>query len=617
MTFSLRGNRKGIALLLTLLLALLVVSLAIGVLLMMSSTTLVTRYHISEAAMSNAAAGGLEEARDILNGTPNMLAGVAGHDTLDFNQPVLDAAGVPIPGLTRSTYAGLTGRATGQAGLYATVLSVVRNTVGTTVVRRADLRQESFAQYSRFFNTWSGPGWYNTSIMFGPVHSNQGMSIGSGSPGATFERRVTTVGSISNQSNGHFDGGVQTGVALVPFPTAASINNLQSVAASSGMVITGYSSLGADDPDVRIEFVTIDLNGDGDTSDENEGYFRVFRVNGTGQDRRNYVNARRWNNSSGSWSGVTTSDDPNIRSPNCGGRIDSIPFINAYAYVDSNGANNTTRTKVRDALKGDYRRCYLGGDRRLFGNQWVVSTPWANFDPWPGWGGSPPSALVGAIAAQGVDPSTSAGAVAETFWPLSQTQNGNFRGVIYVTGSVAVSGRVRGRVTLAARGNIVLADDILYNTPPNTTCVDILGLVTTNSVVIADNNMNTPYRVDGDWTISNDDTADEFFHAFIFTQQSLVGDDLFGDPSPQSPERCNSDALASRGCRILVGGLTEQSPGQIWNGTTGWHDEDHYDQCGSINPPPYYPTTGRFSLYRYYEVDPVGFNPVAWFAANQ
>ncbi|HWA15262.1 MAG TPA: hypothetical protein VG817_02430, partial [Gemmatimonadales bacterium] len=70
MTLSLRRNRKGIALLLTLLLALLVVSLAIGVLLMMSSTTLVTRYHISEAAMSNAAAGGLEQARDVLNGSP-------------------------------------------------------------------------------------------------------------------------------------------------------------------------------------------------------------------------------------------------------------------------------------------------------------------------------------------------------------------------------------------------------------------------------------------------------------------------------------------------------------------------------------------------------------------
>ncbi len=30
-----------------------------------------------------------------------------------------------------------------------------------------------------------------------------------------------------------------------------------------------------------------------------------------------------------------------------------------------------------------------------------------------------------------------------------------------------------------------------------------------------------------------------------------------------------------------------------------------YDRCAVINPPPYFPTTGRFLDNRYYELDPV------------
>ncbi len=33
-----------------------------------------------------------------------------------------------------------------------------------------------------------------------------------------------------------------------------------------------------------------------------------------------------------------------------------------------------------------------------------------------------------------------------------------------------------------------------------------------------------------------------------------------------------------------------------------------YDRCGVVNPPPYFPTTGRFLDNRYYEIDPVKFN---------
>ncbi len=54
-----------------------------------------------------------------------------------------------------------------------------------------------------------------------------------------------------------------------------------------------------------------------------------------------------------------------------------------------------------------------------------------------------------------------------------------------------------------------------------------------------------------------------------------------------------------------------------FTGNSGWAEQDTWDNCGVRNPPPFYPTTGRYSKNRYYEIDPVGFNVAAWFAANQ
>ncbi len=46
-------------------------------------------------------------------------------------------------------------------------------------------------------------------------------------------------------------------------------------------------------------------------------------------------------------------------------------------------------------------------------------------------------------------------------------------------------------------------------------------------------------------------------------------------------------------------------------------EQDTYDHCGVDQPPPYYPTTGRFTKNRYYEIDPVGFDVATWFQQNQ
>ena len=76
--------------------------------------------------------------------------------------------------------------------------------------------------------------------------------------------------------------------------------------------------------------------------------------------------------------------------------------------------------------------------------------------------------------------------------------NVNFKGVVFVQGDVAVSGKLRGRVSVFATGNIILADDLLYHNAPGTKCDaegDIMGSIATLDAIIADNNVQTPFHV--------------------------------------------------------------------------------------------------------------------------
>ncbi len=621
-------DERGIALIMALLLALLVASMAIGVLLMTSSTNLVAKFHSTEATMTNAAEAGLEWARDTLNGTPAILP-ATGFDTLELNQAVRDASNNVIPGFTRSVFAGPSGNTTGQYGVYASVISVVSDARGAVVVRRSQLKQDSFAKFARFFNTWSCCAWGPTETVQGPVHSNQGMALVNSPPGATFKGPVTTVSAISNQARGNWLGGVTTGTGVIPFPTVTTLAALQNFATIGQTNITGYGTLTATDPDTRVEFVAVDLNNDGDTADDNEGYFRVYHAKSGGsatvqQMRRNYVNARPAIANitfPGSPNG-TSSTDPNLRSPNCGGLTDAVT-PNQWLTADSIWkiaaltTNAQRAAKVRAALGSATRACYLGGDPRLWQTaagvpQYVVGDTIGDFQTWPGWGGAPPAALVTYLTGKTLG--ASATTVASTFWPLSRNQNINFRGVIYVTGSVAVSGTLRGRVTLVATGNIMLPDDITYVQPPNTTCADILGLLTAKDAMVEDNSVNTPFRVNNNWTVAFDETPDETFHSFFLTLGNFGAENLSGDPAPAAPENCGN---TSRGCKKINGGTIQQGVSGTYSGTTGWAEQDNYDNCGQIDPPPYYPTTGRFSKYKFYEIDPVGFSVAGWFAANQ
>jgi len=626
-----RHDERGMALLMALLLALVVTSLAVGAIMLSGSTNLIGRYHIKDAEMRAAADAALESARDTLNGTATILP-ATGFVTLQNAAPVLDASGAVVPGYNRSVFAGKSGATTGQFGVFASAIVRIDDAAGrAVVVRRGELSQESFAKFARFDDiTTSSVVFRNGIQVFGPIHTNGVLYVGS-SPGqpATFHGPATTANTINSPANGVFRVGYRENVARVNMPTPAALATLNSYASVGNTSLTG-GAVGTTiyNPSVRIEFVPVDVNGDGDFTDENEGFMRVYRASGATAAHLNYVTARKWN----------TGSDPNATSPNCGDATDGT-FLTAAAHTAASPTPSahrhsatSTLNSQRASLNDATRRCYLGGDPRLTGG-WQVTTPapgnYGAWVKWPGYGaGSGPSTLDNKAIHPGVGGGTTGTTMKDYLWPINRPFNPNFKGVVYVSGSVGVGGVLRGQVTVATTGNIMLADDVTYVTSPGSIpdCdrsgagfADILGLLTPQFFMLEDNNVNSPF-LNGTPTYVKgyDESADETVHGAVLTLNSVLSEAL--GTGSNNAETCAGGPIG-RGCFNMVGAAIQgtnaarmQSSG---GGATGWNPQWTYDRCDGMKPPPYFPTTGRYYKNRYYEIDPAGFSVAAWFAANQ
>ena len=606
-----QSDQRGFALLMALLLALAVTAMAIGAIMMSSNATLISRYHAKELEMQSAADMGLELARDTLNGGLALPQTSGNYLTLQSGATVRDATGAVIPGFTRSVYVGETGSTTGQFGVYASVLSVISDTRGAVVVRRAELSQESFAKFARFDDrTTSSIVFANGIQVFGPLHTNGTLYVSAAGVDPTFWGPVTTASTINSAANGVFRQGYKENQPVIPMPTPADLATLSTYATTGNTVVPG-GAVGTTvfDPSVRIEFIPVDINLDGQFTGADEGFMRVYQALGAipTAAAKNYVTAREWN------TGVAA--DPNGQSPNCGSSQTGV-----WQSAQAVNPAGLTLPAARTLLTHASRRCFLGGDNRLMpGGVFTAVTPApANFGqwlPWPGYGaGAAPVAIANGRLPDG----TFVGAnQARYLWPVNRPFNPNFKGVVYVDGSVGVSGQVRGQITVASTGNIMQADDITYVTAPGSSVdcsADILGLLTPQYFMIQDNNVNAPFRVNNVFVTGYDDTADEFLHAAVLTLNSIQSEDVSGGST--NSETCVGTPIG-RGCFNMVGAAIQGINGsRMTSSGTGWNPQWSYDRCDGIRPPPYFPTTGRFYKNRYYEIDPVGFNVAAWFAAN-
>ncbi len=665
-------NRRGAALFMMLLLSLAIGAIAIGGILLASGAELSTRYNAKEAELQASADGGLEVVRDSINrGIFDSLLPVTGYTTLASNVAVKDASGNTLPRITQSLYVGRTGGRTGGAATagqygsnFASALSIISDARGAVAARRMLLTQESWAKFAVAINNWSNGG-----VMYGcgesvngPFFSNNNLHIQTGcssGSGTFFASSVNVVGTFSGAASGRFTQGYHTGVNPVPWPTAARINLMQQYA-QDGDAANGDYDIAADSanptmPRVRIEFVTIDVNGNG-VIDPDEGFMRVWVANNTAgvtpDTALAYATARRWPWTDGATAvpqhlanaAVSTNANPNMYSRNCGAKVsitgtDTLEFHTADSVYVAVNADSGTAVKARSSVQAlladsSTRRCYLGGDPHLF--PWITGdtlTPDSTTTSVFGFWKKRNQSYTGLNTVRSGD--------AAYLIPLAA--NPNFKGVIFVRGNVALSGRLRGRVSVFATGNIVMADDLLYQNAPGTDCSatgDIFGAIATNNVVIEDNNIQTPFRVAGKVYGGFDDTGDANYNMFLLAAgnggvtgnwyaEGVLGPGdgtnnsgmLGGEPSTPNAtwdisainQMCVIEDAATNGCVRVTGGLAE---GRIdyatyWGGGQyGWNEAHTYDACGAVNPPPYFPTTGRFVPSRYYEIDPVWLNNI-------
>lgn len=592
-------SERGIALIGVLLLALVVTTLIIGAAVVTSNSRLISTFNERQGRLQTAADAGLEEARSAINGN-TALYPESLFTTLENGALVLDAAGQPVPGLTRWTYVGPTGVTSGQYGVFGSAVTIVRDNTGNTVVRRSEVVQESFAKYAYFTDVEpSNIAFGGGDQLWGPVHSNDDIKIYN--TGAWFHGTVTTAGGVVGAQYGTFDQGYQTGAASIAMPQTADLNKLQVQAAAGGTAFVGDNNGAAGQATTRVEFIAIDLNNDGDTRDGNEGFIRVYQS----ADPVWVVAGRPANYGNSCGAGANPCG---LRwSWNCGHTSGNHPggvFRVAAQHVQQGGTDAWVAS-----VNNVGKRCYLGGADELFG-AFTPSTPGgANQFPagqWLRWNG-PVSALLGTRPDR------------DYLFPISRELNPSFKGVIFVSGSVAVSGVVRGQVTLAATGRIVIADDITHATDPGVAACgpdkDILGLFGNGDILIADNTINPPVSPQNNGAYGTfDDTPDEFVHAVVLALNQFTVERY--DQGSTRDERCGT-SLWGRGCLYLTGGIIQRTRGAVGTiqnpGGTGYLKRYSYDGCAGSYPPPYFPTTGHFARGRYYEVDPTNFDVASYF----
>ena len=566
--------RAGIALPVTMMVMLAVTALNTGALMMGANHILVSRYYERESLLGDAARAGVELARAKLNGDPSLYPD-SGYTALESSAPVLDVSGSPIPGVHRWLYAGPTGVTSGQYGVFGSILAVVRDGGGGVAVRRLQVFQESFAKYAYFTDVEpSNISFGGGDQIFGPVHTNDYLKIYSS--GATFHSSTRTAKTVNGAAYGTFVQGYEEGVAPIAMPQTADLLKLQTQAAMGNTTFVGNGLGGAGEATLRIEFIAVDLNGDGQTTGDDEGFMRVYRSDDS-----------KWVVGYVPSAGMRSSE-------NCGHYHADESFVVAADHPW--GGLDSWQVSLSSAGK----RCYLGGADSISGG-FVADDGVGEWVPWTG----PVSPLLAGRPDAGY------------LFPITRALNPSFKGVVFVDGKVAISGTLRGRVTVAATNDIIVADDIRYATDPGLgTCVDILGMFSGDDVTVSNNTLNAPTRpASGMSYYTYDDTKDEFIHGVALPLDQFKVDGYSSGSRQAQP--CEGK-VHGRGCLYLTGGIiqrTRGAVGTIWSvGGTGYVKRYAYDPCAATQPPPYFPTTGHFNRGQYYEVDPVGFSVDQYYA---
>jgi hypothetical protein len=641
--------RRGVALVFVLVFVIAMAALAMGSIFMASNANLLAKSYDKERNLRYAAEAALAIGKSRVNADPSVLIMPVGQYDVPIieNQPIIGADNKAIPDVRVNVYVGPTGSMNGQAGRFSSIVAEARDSRNNGFIRRLELTQESFAKFAYWSNDESNGGsiiyFNNGDELWGPVWSNDVIHIGGG--GATFHDEVGTSQTISGAGYGRFMKGKQERQKPIRLPSTAQLSKLAPIASASGWNFTGSGSASNYETQLRnrIEFIAADLNGQNDSTDANEGFFRFYTAN-SGNDA-----AVR-----GDWPGSTQSlvgrcGDFHYAPSSLGGGLQFYPasvhtqtwfrdqikqgYMDALGWTAATALNaaNTEQAKTLQAILGTPgARCYLAGDPHL------VATDRATTITDPATGAEYTSVAVnrggtdttftpvGLYGSWKQYTNTPADSIshhrpwdAKYLYPIDRGFNTNAKGVIYTDRNVGLSGTLRGQITLYSKGSIVLLDDVRYaNDPVKGVCLDMLGLISDRDIVIADNALNTPPAVTAGKKNSKyfslDDTKDYYLHGVLMALGTAFRVEDY-DQGPTDVNDC-SGADNGRGCIYLSGGIIQKERGPVGTSSgTGYSKRYSYDHCAVVTPPPYFPTTGRFQDNRYIELDPAGFNDTTYF----
>ncbi|MDB4898392.1 MAG: hypothetical protein JWN53_200 [Gemmatimonadetes bacterium] len=654
-------TRRGIALVFVLIFVMAMAALAMSSIFMASNADLLAKSYDRERDLKYAAEVALTIGKSRVNTDPNALTLPVDsiYRQILRNYAIVGADGTTLPGITVNVYVGPTGSTSGQSGRFASIVAEARDTRGNGFVRRLELTQESFAKFAYWSNVekmgTQTVFFNNRDELWGPVWSNDSISIASGT--AIFHDVVGTASIVSGKSYGTFYKGYQENQKPISLPSNATLSLLQGYANVAGYSFTTARTPSKDETQLRdrIEFIAFDLGGERpDSTDYDEGFFRYYQAK-TGQDTAlrgdfpgngsvpngpaNVAMCGDWHpfpkdtlNPAGDtylkFYPASIHNTPWFKQqmdwwerrsqgvPAGTGVGQSTTLANAHATAD-----------VSTILTGTGARCYLAGDPHLVATDRPQASPYTAKD-WQKGGEDTTFTANGIYGSWKVYTTTPDTAVAARrgagktndanyLFPLTRKYNSGYKGVIYATGNIGISGTLNGQLTLYSRGTIVILDDLRYaNDPVSGRCRDIFGILADSDVVVASNALLMPGQIAASTWRNLDDTPDLYLHGVIMALGTSFRVQGYSS-GPSNVNGCEG-AVSGRGCLYLSGGLIQQSRsgvGAAFSSTsaTGFTKRYTYDRCAVVTPPPYFPTTGRFQDNRYIELDPQGFTPNSYF----
>ena len=653
-----RLSRRGTALILVLLMTVTLAAIAMSAILLTGSGGMIGRYYDRERDFRYAAEASLKMGKARLLRDTTIHLPDSGYVTLISGGSITGADGIVIPNVKVNLYAGLSGNTTGQFGQFASIVAEAYDAGGTRYVRRLEMQAENFARYAMFTDTFSGGLCYSTGeFIRGRAHSNQ-IWNSCGSP--TYYDTVSAVQTVGGGAPTYMKGKIN-GAPYIPIPPVSRLATLHNHALSGNLdVVPNGNDLSS--VRTRIEFTAIDLNADSNITDDNEGFIRVYQAVGTAASAGRLRSSLAFGASSGAVAEDSLCGDFHTDSS---GHANFYPvWVHNQAWFKSGplfpgatwGAVNdefvgTINSSARDKMMQNASfRCYMSGDPHLVATErrnrlplgtlqnweWqkggddTTLTDSTKYGYWQQWSGDPSPVITALNGTNGKWQGWKAHA--KTLWPLYRTLNPNSKGVIHVHGPVVLSGILRGRITLYAAttgsqiGQVGYGDDLVYaQDPASVTCANLLGVISDDDQMILDNAINSPQRAAGGsgtyrWTDGDDNgmtTSHDFvLHGVTMSRLGTVGVENFSS-HPEYIGPCNA-AISGRGCIRQAGGVIEETISATYNNAgAGFGENRSVDVCLNTMSPPYFPTTGRYSDNRFYEIDPARYNITTLFQSLQ